>query len=367
MSAIEDLFIEKAADRTADTIKHLKSLSLEEYILKIKWWEIQKHAKKVDTFRVAKARIFNPTTIKEIEDLQIEIIHVNPIPDLFKVYKAFMIFTSSALQNNYPGRKQSFLIVTKNHDYIGMVTVAGDIGALSGRDKMIGWSADNKYKSRKINCLANAQVLVPLQPFGFNCLGGKLLARIVVTDYFRKMWKDVYGDTVVGMTTTSLYGSYSQYTGLKFWKDAGVTSGKIPIELPDYILDDWKAKYPRPKNDKDVAKARYKTSLMQNICKDLGIDFKTVMHGIRRGVHYTSLYENSNEYLQCKIGEEKLIPIPKLNELDFQVSEWKKAAIKRMITLQKDGRFKSKESYYDEAVNLDFDDTKKLFLPNINR
>jgi hypothetical protein len=363
-------FIEPQEDKTLATIQELKSLSLEEYTLKIKWYEIQRHINEIMPFLRSKYKISNPKTIEEIKNLKIRILPVNDSDEeLYRIYKNFMLFTSSALQNNYPGRKLSFLVENSNDGkFLGMITIAGDIGALSARDNFIGWSKDHKYKNKRINNLMNAQVLVPLQPFGYNCLGGKLLARIVVTDYFRNAWKEKYGDMVVGVTTTSLYGSFCQYTGIKFWQNLGTTSGKVPIELPEIVLNDWKIKYPAPvKKDDDVNPNRYKDELMRNICKDLGIDYKTIYHGIQRGVHYVSLYENSNDFLQCKIEESQLKPIQELKDLEKQIEQWKVSAIKRFTKLQSENRLIAKSVYYDDAAHLTFEETKKRFLSGVNR
>jgi hypothetical protein len=362
-------FIEPLEDKTLSTIKELKSLSLEEYTLKIKWYEIQNHVSEIMPFMRSKSQISNPKTIEEIENLKIKILPVNESDEeLYRIYKNFMLFTSSALQNNYPGRKMSFLVENSNTGkFLGMITIAGDIGSLSARDNFIGWSNNHKYKNKRINNLMNAQVLVPLQPFGYNCLGGKLLARIVVTDYFRNAWKEKYGDTVVGVTTTSLYGSFCQYTGLKFWKNLGTTSGKVPIELPEIVLTNWKVKYPPVKKSDNVTSDRYKDELMKKICKDLGINYKLIYHGIHRGIHYVSLYKNSNEFLQCKIKESELELIQELKDLDKQMEQWKVSSIKRFTKLQSENRLISKSTYYDDAAHLTFEETKKLFLSNINR
>ena len=109
----------------------------------------------------SKSQIFNPQTIEEVENLKIKILPVNDSDEkLYRIYKNFMLFTSSALQNNYPGRKLSFLVEDSNTGkFLGMITIAGDIGSLSARDNFIGWLNDHKYKNKRINNLMNAQVL----------------------------------------------------------------------------------------------------------------------------------------------------------------------------------------------------------------
>ena len=61
-------------------------------------------------------------------------------------------------------------------------------------------------------------VIVPTQPFGFNYLGGKLLAALCCSHEVREMLNKKYDMNLVMFETTSLYGnskSASQYDGMK--------------------------------------------------------------------------------------------------------------------------------------------------------
>ena len=60
--------------------------------------------------------------------------------------------------------------------------------------------------------------IVPSQPFGYNYLGGKLLALMCVSHYAREQVSKVFEKDIALFETTSLYGSTtsaSQYDGLK--------------------------------------------------------------------------------------------------------------------------------------------------------
>jgi hypothetical protein len=65
-------------------------------------------------------------------------------------------------------------------------------------------------------------VIVPSQPFGYNYLGGKLLAAICCSHKVREMMNKKYDMNLCLFETTSLYGnskSLSQYDGMKtFYK-----------------------------------------------------------------------------------------------------------------------------------------------------
>jgi len=67
-------------------------------------------------------------------------------------------------------------------------------------------------------CAIMGFVIVPAQPFGYNYLGGKLMAAICTTHEVREMLDKKYNMTTCLFETTSLYGStkaVSQYDGMK--------------------------------------------------------------------------------------------------------------------------------------------------------
>ena len=72
-----------------------------------------------------------------------------------------------------------------------------------------------------INHTCIGSTIVPIQPLGYNLVGGKLLALLCLSDdTVEKTWEHQYKDKLVGVTTTSLYGKtkvipLSQYDRLK--------------------------------------------------------------------------------------------------------------------------------------------------------
>ena len=90
------------------------------------------------------------------------------------------------------------------------------------------------------------------QPLGFNYVGGKLLALLCLSDKVQKDWKEQYGDRLVSVTTTSLYGKakaggMSQYDNLKHWKKMGYSQGSVAYKPKKKEttkrLRDWLKKY----------------------------------------------------------------------------------------------------------------------------
>ena len=74
--------------------------------------------------------------------------------------------------------------------------------------------------------------IVPSQPFGYNYLGGKLLALMCISHLCKRKVSKVFEKDIALFETTSLYGSTtsaSQYDGLKpFIRFKGLTESKFP-------------------------------------------------------------------------------------------------------------------------------------------
>ena len=70
-----------------------------------------------------------------------------------------------------------------------------------------------------------------------NC--GKLVAMLLTDKSLRQHWKKTYGDELIGLTTTSLYGIHSMYNGIPLWKTLGESAGKISLKPDDSVYKPW--------------------------------------------------------------------------------------------------------------------------------
>ena len=217
------------------------------------------------------------------------------------------------------------------------------------------------------------------QPFGYNFLGGKLVAALITTKATRDIWKKLYDETLVGMTTTSLYGSYSMYNSLKWWHKCGSSTGKMMIKPDDSVYDIWhqwlkdnkKDIYDKAMTQKDGVSGPVtgaKTRVINMIFQTLGIKTSDYTHGYERGVYYSAFYENTKEFLQNKIKEEDL----KLKELFSKDKQgvlewWKPKAIERYKKLQNEGNIKSDILYYNKMIGMTYDEAKLNFFNEVGR
>ena len=55
----------------------------------------------------------------------------------------------------------------------------------------------------------------------------------------RELWKEKYGQTLIAVGTTSLYGIHSQYNGIPHFKTLGESAGKISLKPDDKYYEPW--------------------------------------------------------------------------------------------------------------------------------
>ena len=117
------------------------------------------------------------------------------------------------------GRLIKILIFDANTSkVIGLASIASDVISIGVRDNWIGWTKEDKFEKSKLNQTCIGSTIVPTQPFGYNFLGGKLIASLLCTNDVRDAWEKKFNQKLVGMTTTSLYGGHSMYQRIPFWK-----------------------------------------------------------------------------------------------------------------------------------------------------
>ena len=394
MDALQEYFGIKAFDFEVnkkiliDNLNQLKSMSVEEQTFYKKWLEVQGYRDVANKLNTIKARIWCPSdfndevgTIKELENCQPELIHVESKQHV-EDWHLLRVFVSTAEFFQTPGRYLKFLIVDKNKPempYLGVLAVSSDVITITDRDKYIGWNTDNKIKDRKLVHSAIGSSIISTQPFGYNFLGGKLAAAMIVSNGVQNLWKKLYGQTLVGMTTTSLYGSYSMYNSLKWWHKCGSSAGKVAIKPDGDIYKLWHnwvkendvEKYNKVMTQKEgisgpvtAAKSRV-INMIFNACD---IKQSHYMHGYERGVYYSCFYENSKEFLQNKITDEQLI-MKDLFKRDMNgiLDWWRPKAIERYKKLKSEGNLKTNTHFYNQMMGMSYTDAKEVYFHEVGR
>jgi hypothetical protein len=255
---------------------------------------------------------------------------------------------------------------------------------LTPRDNYIGWDRVKKTQGGMINHTAIGSTIVPLQPLGFNYVGGKLLALLCLSDVVQNKWKELYKNELVGVTTTSLYGKtkaggLSQYDNLDFWQPMGFTSGSVSFEpLADtrYMIRQWLMKnhtrkyfewYVAKKKSGQPHKRDHKNRSLSFAYSKMTVPKELIRSEHARGIYFSPLYDKTCEFLR---GDDDGKNMTKLfdNSVENIVNVWKtKHAKPRIKQLVKKGRVSQESLFYDDLCFLTWEQAKEKYLPQVGR
>lgn len=371
-----------------DHMNFLKNLSVEESTFHKKWMEVQDYKDDINKASLTKAKIWVPT---DINDEQLTINEINNLNPTIKYVESkddetnwlmLRVFCHTMEFSQTPGRFLKFLITDGNVDnpkYLGAVSISSDVLCITDRDKYIGWTSDNRLKAKKINNSAIGSCIMATQPFGYNFLGGKLIACLITTDTVRDIWKNLYNNVLVGMTTTSLYGSNSMYNSLKWWHKCGSSTGKIAIkpdekfykQWHDYVKENYKDKYKEMMTQKEGVSGPVtaaKQRVISLIFSELNMKSSDFVHGFERGVYYSNFYENGKEFLCDKLTEEQLKIKPLFSgNKQIILDWWKPKVIERYKTLKKENRLKSDTLFYNRMIDMPYIEAKNQYFGEVGR
>ena len=382
-----------------ENMDYLSSMSVEEQTLYKKWVELQEPSMIRDKSQIASmydvqwapSDINNlEQTIKEIEELEPYVEIVEDAKEATKwTYIRKMIHTMSFVAN--PGRNVKINVKDrKSGKLLGQISLASDVTSMAVRDNYIGWTKDDKFKKGKLNHTTIASTIVCTQPLGYNFLGGKLIAMMTTVPEVRTYWKEKYGQTLIAVGTTSLYGIHSQYNGIPHFKTLGESAGKISIKPDDKFYDPWhqwlkkeRSEWyeeaitnERIRNGKNMGTGEgasgpvsgIKQKILGQILKECGIKASDYHHGFKRGVYLAMMYENGPEFLRDEIGEDELKMKQKFEEgVDYISNWWKKKAIKRYSKLHSEGRIKPENLFYLDGIGKDWETFKNNRLNEVGR
>ena len=349
--------LEKEKQEVVDFIQMKKNQDSAEAVFYDKYYEIQDCIGEQFKISKLKSKLWNGTDISEITPRALQVETKEQLDD----WRYLIRFTSSFKNVSNPGRNMKFLVEDETSGkYLGALTVTSDFGDLGARDKYIGWTRDDRYKNKRLNNVACGQAIIPIQPFGHNFLGGKLMALMITSDTIRNAWEEKYGDVLVGMTTTSLYGTHSQYNSMPTFKKRGKTTGKMPIKLPKEMVRVWEEYFGE--------KRKVRSNLDTKIYRECGMKPVDYVSGIQRGIYFCSFYENTNEFLCGNIKKSSLkIRQGFVNYNSYITDWWKPKAEKRFNKLQSEDRLINKLHFWDKLFGLSYEEAKQNYLGEVGR
>ena len=368
-----------------DNMDFLKSMSVQEQTLYKKWQEFNKDEKlmsQITSLDVISNQLWKPTDINNLEQTIQEINDMEPIVEYTQDNAKWTLLRQGISSMEFvanPGRNIKFYVKDKvSNKYLGVICMGSDVTSLGSRDEYIGWTRDNKFKDGKLNHTAIGTSIIATQPLGYNFLGGKLVSALVTCSTIRDKWQEMYNETLVGATTTALYGIHSQYNGIPHWKTLGETKGKISIKPDDSAYDVWHQWLKDNKTEKyhklvelrpnGQPQTGIKQKIIQMIYQELGIKRAKYEHGFKRGAYYADIYENGRPFLRNEINEDELVMKEKY-KLDYDriINWWKPKAIRRYEKLHKENRLKPESLFYSDIIGMSWEETKEKYLGDIGR
>ena len=291
------------------------------------------------------------------------------------------IVTSHAVEVSVPGKSIKWVVYEKNTNKI--------MGFIRLGSPTINSKPRNNYLGKPLNTM-NAEVMkrfndstimgfiiVPTQPFGFNYLGGKLLAAICCSHLTKDTLNNKYGGPFCMFETTSLYGSTkssSQYDGMKpFLRHKGETVSDFAPLINDqnyHALNDWfKERNGGPLIDPDASSRKLKSQTkmvsiikasLKNVDNDAYIKFCQTFVDAKGLTEQKRAYmsdygfDNVKEYMNMETNELHKKDNYDRYSFDGVVNWWRKKAVNRFETLRNDGRLRTKlETWNTNANDID--------------
>lgn len=380
----------------------LRSLTVEEYTLLRKWREIHrdypgevgiendvlssffggdantKRKKEYPELQKLKSRLWMPESPDDYMKLEPVMVLTND--KNVNIWNTVRTFTSTMLNNSNIGRNMFYLIIDNvTGKYLGVICISSDFMDLTPRDKFIGWSRQIKTNQHMINHTAIGSTIVPTQPLGYSYVGGKLLALLTISDIVEKDWKEKYGDVLAGVTTTSLYGSFSQYQNLKYWNKRGHSAGSVRYEPAKPILAkmlEWmKSNHTRKYWEYYVATLPSGMPLLRDhrqrsmmfIYGKLGFKKEEIASAHQRGIYFCHLYNNTCEFLRKEITEDKLVKRFD-NKVYSLVNIWKEQyAGKRVKSLLEQNRYSKETLWYSDIIYKNWEQCQETYTKQVGR
>ena len=288
-------------------------------------------------------------------------------------YKSLLAAVSSHNnESNIPGRELRWMVFEKRTGKtLGFIRFGSPTINSKPRNLWLGKPPNLSVFNRHA---AMGFVIVPSQPFGYNYLGGKLLALMCVSHFARETLNKVFEKDIALFETTSLYGSSSsasQYDGLKpFMRFKGLTDSKfIPVLYKEAFhnlhdkFTEWNDNQPLTENRASSKKMKRQTKMISIIRnslqdKDKLNKFNSVIQMAfsltQQKRAYISDYGYANVREVINGDQDELVRGQNWDKfyLENIMSWWKKKASKRYEKLKAEGRFRDKVELWTEDDDI---------------
>ncbi len=294
-----------------------------------------------------------------------------------KTFDTMLEMVASFSPDNAPGKEMKLVVKeTVTDTVVGFIKLGSPLINSKPRNDYLGQVPDLPIFNKRAIMGFN---IVPVQPFGYNYLGGKLLAAICVSHDVRRMLNEKYDTEFCLFETTSLYGNIkgsSMYDGMRpFLRYKGDTQSKFLLTLGEELyfeLRDWftdkNAGQDLIKKDASSRKlkmqtkmvgiiksslAKYDTHAYDLFCKSM--DKASGVTTQKRFYMGEYGYTNVRDILLGKTT--KLIRAENYDrfELENILTWWRNKASKRYDNIVKDGRLRKKLEVWNKDTMNEID------------
>ena len=285
--------------------------------------------------------------------------------------------SSHSNMTSIPGRCFRLAILEKNtKKWVGFIRLGSPVINMKPRNEMLGGVfSQTKESAAAFNKTSiMGFVIVPSQPFGFNYLGGKLLAGICCSHWIREQLNKKYDMNTCLFETTSLYGSTkasSQYDGMKpFLRFKGLTDsdflplmhGKPYEDLKNYVENVVGEIVPIDASSRKLKISNRIIALTKASLKgepEYESFLKTINNALsltEQKRYYASNYGFSN-YTDVVMGRADVLIPDKENydkfELNNIIDWWKRKATNRYDLLKQENRVRTEQEVWTTNKDIE--------------
>ena len=304
-------------------------------------------------------------------DMDIEVVEINT-----DTWETLLNITSSHINIAPVGRNVKLAVRERNSGkYVGFIRLGSPVINCRPRNEMLGqvFTQKPEWGTRFNNSAMMGFVIVPSQPFGFNYLGGKLLAAICCSHEVREIVNKKYNMNLCLFETTSLYGSSkssSQYDGMKpYIRYKGLTEsdflpmmhGKPYSDLVAFV----ESKIGKFVED-GISSRKLKISMKMISLTRAALKgtpelaaFDTTIQNAKKLTeqkrYYVSDYgfKNTVDYVNCKT--DTLLPGENYEKFKLEniITWWKNKATNRYDTLKSESRLRTTLEVWTNGTEID--------------
>ena len=291
-----------------------------------------------------------------------------------KLFDTLLEKTASFSPDENPGKTLKLVVKeTTTNTIVGFIRYGSPLINSKPRNDYLGDVPDLDIFNKRAIMGFN---IVPVQPFGYNCLGGKLLAAICCSHASRRMLNEKYDTKFCLFETTSLYGNIkgaSMYDGMRpYLRYKGDTQSKFLLTLGEEIYPEMKNWFTEKNGGEELLRQGISSRKLKMQTKMVGIIKASLReHDTKAYELFTKEISNASDVTTQKrfymseygyantrdvlLGKtDTLVKAENFDrfELEGIITWWKKLATKRYNNVVSQGRIRKElEVWNQDSMN----------------